>query len=151
MKNMLKDVKTVRDVNATAAGTTAINGTVIDMAGFDAVRATALMGALTATQVTSLKLQFGNLANGSDMADVTLTDGTAPQTGNAADADSNKLLIVDVVKPSGYRYVRAVVNRATANAVVDGVIIDLYQAMSCPVSQDATYVSSSKFGVGKTP
>ena len=44
----------------------------------------ALFGALTATQVTSLKVQQGSLADGSDMADLAGSLHTA-----LADADGN--------------------------------------------------------------
>lgn len=41
--------------------------------------------------------------------------------GPLADADGNKLLVLDVHRPRE-RYVNCVVNRATGNAVIDGVI-----------------------------
>ena len=126
-------VKTVRVANATAAGVTAINCTHVDMTGFDAVQFECLLGTLTATQVTSLKAQMGAAVNDSDMADIV---GAA--TAAAADADSNKVLIVDVMRVNNKQFVRAVVNRATANAVVDGVLAHLYRGRSLPITADAT-------------
>ena len=100
-------VKSTRPINSTAAGTSAVNGSVIDMTGFNAVRFTAVLGTLTATQVTALKAQQGNAANGSDMADI-----AGAVTPAAADADSNKLLMLDVnVSKITKRYVRPVVTR----------------------------------------
>ncbi len=132
-------VKSTRPINSTAAGTSAVNGSVIDMTGFNAVRFTALLGTLTATQVTALKAQQGNAANGSDMADI-----AGAVTPAAADADSNKLLMLDVnVSKITKRYVRPVVTRGTANAVIDGVIADLYRAGTLPQTQSDTTVSQA--------
>ncbi len=131
--NLSKNFSLVRVVNATAAGTTAINGTHVDMQGWDNVVFVALMGALTASQVTSLKAQNGALANDSDQADI-----TGAITPAAADTDSNKALVLEVVRPL-LRYVRPVVNRATANAVIDGVIAILYSGDKLPpAALDAT-------------
>lgn len=142
MNALLNDrVKVTRQANAAAAGLTAINGATLPLAGFDGVRGVAGLGALTATQVTSLKFQAGNAANGSDMADV-----AGAVTANAADVDSNKLLILDVAKSqyAGFAYGRFVVNRGTANAVVDFVIAEQYKARSEPVSQADATVSQVK-------
>lgn len=131
------EVKTIRVINATAAGVTNINGAVVDMAGYDAVRFVALLGTLTAGQQTSLKAQQGDQANLSDAADIT---GSA--TANALDGDSNRALITDVIQPRK-RYVRCVVVRGTANAVVDGVIAELYKARVAPIAADPS-VSQQK-------
>ena len=56
--------------------------------------------------------------------------------------DSNKTLIVDLWRPTK-RYVRAVVVRGTANAVVDGVILELYRSKTKGVTADTT-VSQQK-------
>jgi hypothetical protein len=131
-------VKTIRVLNAVAAGTTDQNSSVVDTAGYEAVRFVALFGALTASQVTSVKVQQGALSDGSDMADL---EGTS--TGPLADADSNKALIVEVVRPRE-RYVRLVVDRGTANAVIDGVIAELYQPRVMPITQDTTVSAAEK-------
>lgn len=134
-----EEVVTTRVMNAVAAGTSNQNGTTLDMAGFDAVRFTALFGALTATQVTGLKAQQGDALDASDMADIT---GAA--TSALADADGNKALILDVSRLLiTKRYVRCVVTRGTANAVIDGVIADQYKGRSRSTTQGST-VSSTK-------
>jgi hypothetical protein len=99
------------------------------------VQFVALFGALTATQVTSLKVQQGSLADGSDMADLAGSLHTA-----LADADGNKCLVTDLFRPQK-RYVRCVVERATANAVIDGAIALLYGPRVEPVAKDATVKS----------
>ena len=59
-----------------------------------------------------------------------------------ADADGNKMLAVDVFRPRE-RYVRLVIDRATANAVIDGVIAIQYGARKMPTTH-ATSVAASE-------
>jgi hypothetical protein len=115
-----------------AAGVTNVNGNHVDMQGFDGVLFIAVLGALTATQVTSLKAQSGKLSNDSDQADLAGTN-----TGPAADTDSNKTLVLDVYRPQD-RYVRPVLVRGTANAVLQALLAIPYSAMSKPVVKDAS-------------
>jgi hypothetical protein len=131
MENLFIGAKITRVINTTAAGTTAVNGSVIDMQGFENVSFTALFGAITSTAVTGIKAQQGNASDGSDMADLT---GTAIAI---ADTGSNKALAIDVIKPEK-RYVRLVVTRGTANAVIDGAIAMQYGARVEPVTNDTT-------------
>jgi hypothetical protein len=130
--NISKITKQVHVLNAVAAGTSNQTGTHVDMQGFDGVMFLADIGTLTATQVTSMKAQGGNASNDSDQADIS---GAA--TAAMADGDSNKMLILDVFRPQ-QRYVRPVVLRGTANAVINCVIAILYQADKMPVPADAT-------------
>jgi len=133
-------VKVTRPISATAAGATAVNGTALDMTGFVGIRFVALLGTLTGTQVTSLKAQQGALSDGSDAVDI-----AGAVTAAAADGDGNKLLILDVAKSLiTARYVRPVVNRSVANAVVDGVIAEQYKAGTEPVTATGTTVSAVK-------
>jgi len=132
--------KVVRVMNAVAAGTTPQNGSIIDMAGFEGVRFIAAFGALTATQVTSLKVQQGAAANLSDAADL-----AGSKAGPLGDGDGNGLLITEIFRPQE-RYVRCVVSRGTANAVIDGVIAELYGPRVLPVAKDATVIAQTKLG-----
>lgn len=132
MFNLSKKCKVTRVLNAVAAGTTDQNGTTLDMKGFDGVLFIALFGTLTATQVTSLKAQQGLLSDASDMADL-----VGSNVGPLADGDGTKCLMLDVIKPRE-RYVRCVVDRGTANAVIDGVIAIQYLADKEPVTQSST-------------
>ena len=131
MMNLAQNVKITRALNAVAAGQTAQNGAVIDMANFEGVVFLAAFGALDAGAVTGLKAQQGLQANLSDAADLA---GAALAIADTAD---NKLLVLDVFRPAE-RYVRAVVTRGTADAVIDGVIAIQYGARVLPATQDAT-------------
>jgi len=138
--NHLTYHKHTRVANATAAGVTAINCTSVDMSDFEGVVGICCMGTLTATQVTSLKAQSSS--DNSTWADI-----TGAVTANAADADSNKELILEVYRPQK-RYVRFVVQRATANAVIDSVDNVQYGPKFAGVTQDAATVSASKIFIG---
>jgi hypothetical protein len=127
-----KNCKITRVMNAVAAGTTDQNSSVVDMQNWEGVLFIAFFGTLTATQVTLLKAQQGEQADGSDMADLA---GTA--TPALADADSNKCLALDIKNPRE-RYVRAVIDRGTANAVIDGMVAIQYGPRKAPTSHDSS-------------
>lgn len=139
-----------RAVNATAAGITTVNGSSYDLVAtaggpYDAVMAKAHLGALTATQQTVLKLQVSN-------DNSTWTDLAGSHQGPPADADGNKMLITDVYRILGYRYVRPVVVRATANAAIDSVDVTLYHAHSTPLTaQDSTVSTPTSSGGSSSP
>lgn len=137
---LLPEISVVRALNAVAAGTTVQNGTGFDMqsdGGYDGVLFILAVGTLTATQVTALKAQQSD-DNGS--AD-DYTDLAGTLTGPLADADSNKLLVLDIFRPSK-RYVRPVVNRATGNAVIDGVIAIGYRNRTPPTAQGSNVAAA---------
>lgn len=127
--NFTTDVKITQVVTPTAgvAGVTDINGTTIDMEGFEGVVFEVTFGAITAGAVTSIKAQQGEQSNMSDAADLA---GTA-QT--IADTDDEKVFYIEVVRPRE-RYVRLVVDRATQNAVVTSAIAYQYGVRKAPVS-----------------
>lgn len=115
---------------AGAAGTSDINSSIIDMFGYNAVLLLARFGAITTAAVTSIKAQHGDDSGLSDAADI---EGTA-QT--VAVADAGEIFAIDIVKPTK-RYVRLVVDRGTANAVVASAEAILYAPQSAPASQPA--------------
>ncbi len=132
-------IKTQRVMNAVAAGTTDQNSDGVDCTGFDCVRFTALFGVLTATQVTTMKLQ----ASDDDGSADAWSDLEASQTAAMGDADDQDCLICDVFRPTK-KWVRAVVERGTANAVIDGVVAELYRPRTKPVTKDARIISQIK-------
>lgn len=131
-----ENVRIVRSHNAGAAGTTDLNGASLDLQtlGAQAVLFLLALGTLTASQVTTLKAQ-------SSPDDATWTDIAGGVTAAAADADSNKVLALDIRHPPA-RYVRAVVDRGTANAVVDAVLALPYDFRTLPATQSTTYLAS---------
>lgn len=129
-------VKISRILNAVAAGTSVQTSSAIDMQGFDGVLIVAGVGALTATQVTSLKAQQSSDDGSTD----SYGDLEGTLVGPLADGDGNKLLVLDIYKPEK-RYLKALVNRATANAVIDFVIAIQYHRGDVPM----THASSVAF------
>lgn len=127
---LTEKTKTISAIDATAAGATDITSGAIDTAGFDGVRAIAAIGTLTATQVTALRLTHCDTSGG------TYTDVDGGTTPNMADGDSDTLLIADAWHTK--RFVKVVVDRATANAVINKVIVELYAPRSERVDADAT-------------
>lgn len=113
-----------------SAGTSSTTSSTVDTLGYAGVRFVASFGALTASNVTNLKVQ-----GSSD--DVSYADLTGTATANLGDAGSGKLLIVEVFKPQ-QRYLRASVQRGTANAVINGVFAELYRPAFAGVTADAT-------------
>lgn len=133
MLNLGTQSKITRVIDATVAGTSDVNGATIDMKGFEAVCFVVLFGTITATAVTSIKVQQGAASDLSDAADLT---GTSVSV--AAD-DDDQVAYVEVVKPRE-RYVRVVVDRGTANAVLDGAIAIQTNPKSEPTTHDSTTV-----------
>lgn len=132
MFSLVKDAKVTRVSNAVAAGTTTVNSTGVDMAGFDAVAMVAAVGTLTSTAETTVKLQQSDDDGSSDAySDLEGTSITV------ADDDDNQLFVAEALRPTK-RYVRCVVTRATANAVIDSIVAIQHAARDTPVEQPAT-------------
>lgn len=130
-------------IAATVAGTSVISGTVgVDMLGYEGCLIIAAFGTLSATQVTTLQAS-DSATNASFVA---ITNAITPAM---ADADSGKLLVLDVYRPTK-RWLCAIVNRATGNAVIDRVIMIQYNTKKAPtvLNAGANQVSQSKFYLG---
>ncbi|NJM54605.1 MAG: hypothetical protein HC841_00540 [Verrucomicrobiae bacterium] len=128
-------VRTSRILSSQTAGATDISSaTVIDTQDFDAARFILSIGVLTATQVTSAKVQQSDDSGGSPDD---WTDVEGSEIGPFADDDDEQIAIIDIARPTK-RYLRLYIDRATANAEVDGVLCEQYNARNVPVTQSAT-------------
>ncbi len=130
LRCLTKAAKTLVLSAGAAADQTEVDASVVDMLGYEAVRALCLLGALTATQVTSLKAQGSNTNNGTDWLDL-----ASSNVGPAADADEGKLLILDLYRPA-YRYIQFVVVRGTEDAAITCILGELYVSRGEPVPTD---------------
>jgi hypothetical protein len=133
-EHLTSRVKVVEAIDATAgaAGTSDINGAVIDMAGFEAIAFMVVFGAITANGVQGIRLQRDTVeAFDDDPQDIA---GSAQAVADDADG---KTFISDLFRP-GERYVRGVVDRATQNSAVRAAFYLLYGAREKPVSQGST-------------
>ena len=145
MKGFLgKDVKMTVVEAAATAGTSTLTTDVLDMTGYEGVMFVVLTGDVTDTSVLTLTVK-ANSANSTSSPTPITQKASDAFTANATTADS-KVIFVDVYKP-GLRYVFAELTRATANAVIGGIIAIQYGSRSKPTTQDATVIASA-FGVG---
>lgn len=136
--NIGKDLKLTRVMNAVAAGTTAQASSEIDMQGYDGVLFVSAFGALTATAVTSVKLQQDTATGMSSAADL---EGSSQSL--TATTHNNMCVMHDLFRPRE-RFVRAYISRGTANAVIDGVVAIQYMGSEAPAVNDATTVVALK-------
>ena len=111
--NISKIVKISTAVTVTngAAATSDIEGTVLDMSGFEGVLMLVQTGAIVSGAVTLIKAQSGTDDTVSDAADLL---GTSQ---SIADTDDEDVFYIDLYKPVE-RYVRLYVTRGTQNATV---------------------------------
>lgn len=130
--------KVTRVMNAVAAGTTVQTSSAVDMANFDGVRFIVSLGASVATAVAAIKGSDCDTSGGS-YNDIAGSLGTAftPTT------DDNKVWILDIFRPT-HRFVKCIVNRATANTTIDSVIAEQYGPRLQPKTDDATTVLGRK-------
>jgi hypothetical protein len=113
MDSLSREIKISTAITPTAgaAGTDDINGTIVDMKGWQGLLILVRVGALTTGAVTSIKAQQGAASNLSDAADI---EGSNQ---DIADTDDDETFYMDIPKVAE-RYVRVVVSRATENAVI---------------------------------
>jgi len=126
-------------INYTVAGFgDVINSDIVDMDGYENALIVCALGDVAATAVATLKAYTGDAAALGDGAYEGVVAGGL--TATATDHDQ-KLLILDVIKP-GKRYLRADVARATANIVIDAVLVILYNGKNIPAVQGADVIDS---------
>lgn len=132
--NSATNEKVTRVMNAQAAGTSDVSSAALDMANFDGVKFYVSFGTITSGAVTSVKVQQSSDDAASDAyADL---EGTAV---TVADDDDNQVVVIDVYRPKE-RYLEVVVDRGTANAVIDGVVAVQYGPRVMPTTDDSTTV-----------
>jgi hypothetical protein len=133
MEQLSKNVLPVLVITPTngAAGTTDIESTIVDTAGYGGVKFVVQMGAITTGAVTSAYVQQNTANSSSGMATLSGTTVTI------ADDDDGQYFVIDVAKPTE-RYVRLVVDRGTQNAVVAAAHAYLYNPAVAPVTNSDT-------------
>ena len=142
--NLLKNCKITMVAASSAAATTDVTSSVLDMSGFEGVLYIAVLNDVTSGSVLTLTAK-GNSANSTSSPTPVTQKATDAFTAGASTAD-DKLLVVDVYKPT-LRYQFSVLSRTTQNAVVGGIIAIQYDASYKPTSQDASVIASA-FGLG---
>ena len=114
------------------AGATAINGANIDMSDFEGAVAVVEFGAITDDAVTSIKWQQSDTTTDADFSDL-------EDTGIAvAHDDDGKYFVSELYRPTK-RYVRAVIDRGTANAALRSAQYIQFQPRKAPVAHGSGY------------
>jgi len=141
MPQLSNATKVTRVLSAVGAGTTTQTSTAIDMAGFDGVRFIVCLGAVTSTGIPAVKGTQADTSAGSPVAfaDILGSLGTA----YTASTDDNKVWVLDIYRPAR-RFVKCVVTRGTANAVIDSIVAEQYGGHVQPKADDATTVLGRK-------
>jgi hypothetical protein len=119
---------------AVAAGTSDCSGDIIDTADCEGVIIVTGLGTITTNAVTSVKVQQNSVNSTSGMADLEGSSITV------ADSDDDGIVVHDIYRPRE-RYLRAVIDRGTQNAVVDFQLAIKYGVKLQPISDDATVIA----------
>lgn len=128
--NLSKRAKVSSAITSAAgvAAQTAINASILDMSGFGGVLFKLRTGDITASAVTSVKMQQGDQSDMSDAEDLLGTNIAI------ADDDDDQIFSIDLYRPEK-RYIRAVVTRGTADAVIAGGDYTQYEPSLMPTTQ----------------
>lgn len=122
-------------LTAGAAGTSEIDTAGVDMQNAQAVAFFIPFGTITSGAATSVKVQGSadNSTNWTDLAGTAIT---------ILDTNDDKTAIIDIYRPIGYRYLRAVVLRATQNAVVGTILAVVYHVDNNAPAVDTSIISA---------
>lgn len=138
--NLTKNTKIIRHEVAVAAGVTVITpSTAVDTDGFESCTFVALFGAIVAGAATSIEVH----QSASSSSGFTALLGSKVTVG---DGDDGKMAFVEVTRPRK-RYLKLVVNRATQNSTLDGIIALLSSPKIAPVVHDSTVLAASELHV----
>lgn len=131
MDSISNNLRTVRVLNATAAGYADIAGATIDRQGANSVRYVVLFGAISASpiiRVLVLESDAANMSGASTVSGiVTIEDGSA----------DNKLAILEHLRPTK-RYLQLRVMEIGGTAAIDGAICELGGLRQAPSTADAS-------------
>lgn len=139
INSLFKECKITRVSASAAAAQTDVTSSAVDTKGFEGCLFVVALGSITGGAVTSAHVEQCDTSGGS----YTELDGTEI---TIADDDDGKLVLIDVKQPTE-RYLKCVVDRATQDAVVDGIIAVQYGAAAVPTTHDATTVIDSAFAL----
>jgi len=135
----LENLKITPVLGYFAAGTTKRTSTIIDMDGWDGVIFAAILGTTIEAGTVDVFVEQDVANATTNMARLaTTTVYTVPATPAALTA-----IEVDVYKPRE-RYLQANITPAAQNAVICGMVAIQYKGHSCPVTQAASVVKTTR-------
>jgi len=115
----------------------------IDTQGFNSVRVIVQVGTVTSTGVLNLRLKNSDTT-------ATYGAGTIDNIQTAQGLVSDRLVLLEVYKPLR-RFLRLDYQRITANVVITGIIVELFNALEEAVPQLSTHVSATSITNQPTP
>lgn len=138
-KNLINAIQALIHNAPVAAGQTAVDpSSGVDCSDCEGVLYLVWFGTITATAVTSLKVQ--------QSSDNGVADGYSDVAGSAVtvlDSNDDRLFLVNHHMPQK-RYSKLYISRGTANAVVNGVLAIKYGLKTQPATQSTAHVANSK-------
>jgi len=137
MSDLLNSTQQILCKTAVAAGTSDItDATAVDTSGYNGVMFIFAFGTITSGAVTTVK------ACGLDTSSPTTTTDDLAGTGlSVADSLSDKIVVMDIYRPTT-RYVRPWVDRGTQNAVVNSITAILYDPIKVPTTAHSSVGAS---------
>ncbi len=134
MKIPLYDEVLISDEINPISSSTVLNGTGIDVSGWDGVIFVLNVGLIAATGIVNAKIQRDADSGFSDPTDLT------PAMAQLADTDDNQIHLFSVpmeILPAGENFVRIVVTPATAAALIGATAIRYRREGGSPPTQVA--------------
>lgn len=123
-----------------AAGTTDIEGNILDMQGGSSLAIVATLGPIVGGAVSSMKVQEGDASDGSDMTDVPDASFTI------SDAHDDKVFAIEVPRILK-RYARCVLLRETQNLTLYSAIAFIGDLRTAPpLSNHSTFAGKTQVG-----
>lgn len=137
--SLLKNVKVTRmTVSKTSGATDSTAERVLDMSGFDGVMFIGLIGSAGTTGFGwRLIPTHSSATSTTDQVKLTTGTGTAGTTASGAAAMEESCVVLDIYKPTK-RYMSVVVDLASTNSEIDGVVAVQYALRKGPVSPTTT-------------
>ena len=133
MFDFVKDVKITRVSAGATAAFTDVESDRVDMTGFDSVLFVCALGAVTSGGVVQLVAK----SNAADSASNSTTEKSGTSITTSSGDYDNKLLIVDLHRPT-LRYAYVTVVRDTQNAAINYILAIQYNAKNVPITQGST-------------
>lgn len=121
-----------------ADGQTDPDSSVVDMAadgGWDGCLFVGVLGTITGSGTVELQVKAADTPT----VGSAITGAVASASGSG---DSNKLLVVDVLRPAK-QYLSSTLTRATANSVYGGTLAVLYRGKVAPIAQLAAMLAGT--------
>lgn len=143
-KNLTRIVEFTRVSSALIAGSTVHNVTAYDMSGYEGVAFLVNMGALTTGTVVNAHIEMAT-SSGGTYSDISGSAANLLSTQFSDDA----WLITEAYRPRD-RWVRCVIDRASANAVINSVMMARYGANQSAVTHSTAGIAAVTFVLGNT-